>query len=58
MLSKISYFGGSYKMAYPTEEICKIERFRVCTKVGFGSCSACINILLTMIHGYFEAPML
>ena len=44
-------------MAYPTEEICKIEpfRFRVCTKVSFGSCSVCITIQLT-IHGYLEAP--
>jgi len=34
-------------MAYPTEEICKIRSFRfwVCTKVGFGSCSARINIV-------------
>jgi len=45
-------------MAYPTDEIHKIEpfRFRVCTKVGFGSCSACINIQLAMIQGYLEAP--
>ena len=31
-------------------------RFRVCTKVSFGSCSACINFQLTTIHGYLEAP--
>ena len=45
-------------MAYPTEEICKIEpfRFQVCTKVGFASCSVCINIQFTAIHGYLEAP--
>ena len=44
-------------MAYPTEEIHKIEPFQfwVCTKVRFGSCSAFINIQLTM-HGYLEAP--
>jgi len=43
-------------MAYPTEEFCKIEPFRfwLYTKVGFGSCSACINILLTTIYGYIE----
>jgi len=47
-------------MAYLTEEIRKIEpfRFQVCTKVGFGSCSACINIQLTTIRGYLEGPFL
>jgi len=44
-------------MTYPTEEIHIIEpfRFQVCTKVSFGSCSACINI--AMIRGYLEAPI-
>jgi len=46
-------------MAYPTEEFHKIElfQFRLYTKVGFGSCNVCINILLTTIHGYLEAPI-
>ena len=58
MLSETSYLVGSHLMAYLTKEIKKIELFqlRVCTKVGFGSCSACINIQLTNIHGYLVAP--
>ena len=44
-------------MAYPTKEFHKIEfQFWLYTKVGFGSCRAGINILLTAIHGYLEAP--
>ena len=45
-------------MAYPTKEIGKIKPFRfwLYTKIGFGSCSAYINIQLTMILGYLEAP--
>ena len=58
MLNETSSFGGSYEMAYPTEENRKIElfRFQLYTKVGFGSCSAGINFQLTTIHGYLEAP--
>jgi len=43
---------------YPTEETRKITPFwfQLYTKAGFGSCSVCINILLTTIHGYLEAP--
>jgi len=44
-------------MAYPTKEFSKIIpfQFRLYIKVGgFGFCSACITILLTMMHGYIE----
>ena len=46
-------------MAYPTEKIRKIKlfQFQLYTKVAFGSCSVCINIQLTAIHGYSEAPI-
>ena len=45
-------------MAYPTKEFNKIIpfQFRLYIKVGFGFCSACITILLTMMHGYIEVP--
>ena len=47
-------------MACSTKEIRKIIPFwfRLYTKIGFGSCGACITILLTTIHGYIEAPFL